>query len=69
MRTVFVVIGRMIFSFFRDFESIGTLRGALLQITGFIQIFRFYTIVVLRFAMCIARWGGPHGRNLSFHCP
>jgi hypothetical protein len=50
-------------------EAIGTVRDALLQITGFIQIFRFNTIAALRFAMCRALWGAPHGRNLSFHCP
>jgi hypothetical protein len=59
----------MSFPFFRDCESIGTVRGVLLQITDFIQIFRFNTIVVLCFVMCRARWGGPHGSNLSFHCP
>ena len=35
LRTVFVVIGLMIFSFFRGYESIETISGALVQNTGF----------------------------------
>ena len=66
LRTVFCCDRAHDFLLFRcdhRLKPIETLPGAPLQITGFIQIFRFNTIATLCCVMCGALCRGPHGCN------